>query len=109
MGLKGGRITVWPRGNFFVADGPYLYNKGSIFIGPVMHHGVKEREDLAMYFASIDECRLNDVQTAMNREEYGSMAAANIKGLADSYLGGEVCYQCNDDCLASLSCEPLAA
>ncbi|CAK9092818.1 unnamed protein product [Durusdinium trenchii] len=100
-------LSIWPRMSFFVDDGVYLNRHGSS-IGPVMHHGIKDPQDLPRYFADLDACRANRGADGawVSPEQLGQEALRLAEGYRDLYQQG-FCEQCAQHCVASFTCAPL--
>lgn len=105
QGLGDCVLSVWPRMNFFVADGVYLDNHGSS-IGPVMHHGIKSQEWMLSYFKDLEKCVVNP-SALVSPKQLGAKAIGLAEGYSHLYRKG-MCPQCTPDCLATFTCLPTA-
>ena len=105
QGLGDCVLSVWPRMNFFVADGVYLENHGSS-IGPVMHHGIKSQEWMLRYFKDLEKCVVNP-SALVSPKQLGHKAVGLAEGYSHLYRKG-MCPQCTPDCLATFTCLPTA-
>lgn len=110
---SGGVVTVWPRFNFWAADGVYMNKMGSREFGPVLHHGIKDAKDVTgHYFMNVSECRPHTANVMKTAAEVGS----HMLGMARSYqeyfpqgrnCPGTAATQCPERCLSTFSCWPL--
>lgn len=105
---SGGSLTIWPRHHFWVVDGLYSNFHASNSLGPVMHHGIKDRSVvLNTYYKSISKCELNVQKVLKEREEFGYQMLLFGRSYPDYYLPGASCKQCVERCMRTLSCPPL--
>lgn len=117
----GGRLALWGRAHFFVADGVYLAKASSEFFGPVFHHGIKEQSSVTdEYYSDISKCKLNKGRMH-SREGFVEKVFVQVKWLTDylTRLGvtfptvspGEAgnCSEtfCFKPCVLTLSCPLL--
>lgn len=69
---SGGSLTIWPRNHFWVMDGLYSNYRANDDLGPVMHHGIKDKAVVTgTYYKNIDRCELNKDKVHRSREQFG--------------------------------------
>jgi len=109
---RGGVLTVWPRFNFYAADGVYM-SKNSGPIGAVLHHGIKDKQDvLGHYYSDLPKCKLNTGKVQRAEGAIGRSADALVPMYPEFFLQGRNCTgtalrQCPARCMRTLSCYPL--
>eukprot|EP00928_Gymnodinium_smaydae_P039462 TRINITY_DN26957_c0_g1_i1.p1 TRINITY_DN26957_c0_g1~~TRINITY_DN26957_c0_g1_i1.p1 ORF type:complete len:1121 (+),score=244.71 TRINITY_DN26957_c0_g1_i1:157-3519(+) len=103
----GGRITVWPRIHFFVADGFFINFFASNFMGPVFHHGIKDATKVGeLFYDDVSTCRLSGKMLKQPRE-FGQSILSIVRGWKELYPQGKGCVQCVERCMHRFSCRPL--
>jgi len=81
----GGRLAMWGRAHFFVADGVYLAMISSDYFGPVFHHGIKEQSVvLKEYYSDLDQCKVRPSKR-FTREQFIRKIFSQVDWLT-SYL-----------------------
>jgi len=109
---KGGVVTVWPRLNFWAADGVYMGMSGSREVGPVLHHGIKDKNDvLGKYYFNLSRCE-GATTLLKDATKMGVHAIDVAHAYKDYFAQGKACKgtaarQCPDNCLRSFNCWPL--
>lgn len=103
-----GKVTIWPQLHFFVADGVSFELQASPLLGPVIHHGVKDRKLVetpygkeSKYYKNLDRCEINEAQLFVPLTGKGF----RMLGKGPSRFRG--CVQCVPECTRTLSCQPL--
>jgi len=105
-----GSVAIWPRLNFFVDDGAYMNFNASNFLGPVMHHGIKEPERVkAMYLTGEDSNATCGLKTERLESalQFGLQLLLTARAYAHLYPQGRACKQCIERCMRTVSCYPL--
>ncbi|CAJ1368336.1 unnamed protein product [Effrenium voratum] len=106
--MEGGSLTMWPRLEFFAADGVFLNRWASDEVGPIMHHGVKDPNDVtSFYYKDLDKCELNRSSVIRSAEQLGETALHLAQSYPEYFPAGRSCKQCAEHCMKSFSCEPL--
>eukprot|EP00929_Paragymnodinium_shiwhaense_P070390 TRINITY_DN3564_c2_g1_i2.p1 TRINITY_DN3564_c2_g1~~TRINITY_DN3564_c2_g1_i2.p1 ORF type:complete len:826 (-),score=190.34 TRINITY_DN3564_c2_g1_i2:219-2696(-) len=107
-GEPNGTLTVWPRLHFFVMDGVYSSLTASNYLGPVMHHGIKNADIVKQrYWKSLQRCELNSKVVLRSASQYGGMLLGLARSYPQFYKKGNKCKQCVERCVKTLSCKPL--
>jgi len=105
---SGGTLTIWPRMQFFVVDAFAVDASVSTYIGPVMLHNVKRREEVtSKYYRNVSRCEVDAVRALKTREELGRHALQYARDHPTMFPQGDTCVQCVERCMASFSCRPL--
>ncbi|CAK9094684.1 unnamed protein product [Durusdinium trenchii] len=95
--LPKGRLTMWPRLEFYVADGVFLNRWASSEIGPIMHHGVKDPQDVvSFYYKDLDQCEINETSVLRSAKELGETALHLAQSYPEYFPAGRGCKQCAD-------------
>merc|ERR1712107_139546 len=90
-----------------MGDGVYSNKHASDDIGPVVHHGIKDEQDVRRhYWSDLDTCRLNSHLVTRDAKEMGQQALRLGRGYKEHFQQGK-CKQCVERCLATYSCPPL--
>eukprot|EP00440_Ansanella_granifera_P001065 gb/GFBE01001148.1/.p1 GENE.gb/GFBE01001148.1/~~gb/GFBE01001148.1/.p1 ORF type:complete len:397 (+),score=77.09 gb/GFBE01001148.1/:1-1191(+) len=106
--LNNGSLTLWPRFEFFVADGIFLNSKASEDVGPIMHHGIKDPDQVTdLYYQDLSQCQISKTNIIRSAEELGTAALSMAQGYPEYFPEGHRCKQCADHCMKTFSCEPL--
>lgn len=106
--LPGGRITIWPRLQFWVTDASPLDGHASLEVGPVMHHGVKDKARvLQHYYKDLDSCELKGGPLRDSAQALGARALSVARARSDIFPQGTACPQCAERCMHNFSCRPL--
>jgi len=110
-----GNIAIWPRFSFFVTDFGYMEHWFSKDVGPIMHHGMKDKvQMLDLIWSDIDKCALAE-KSQVTAEKLGHQAWNCANGYGQDaerqgkqwFVLGKGCPQCLDDCMATFTCRPL--
>eukprot|EP00913_Durusdinium_trenchii_P020357 g19123.t1 len=98
--LPKGRLTMWPRLEFYVADGVFLNRWASSEIGPIMHHGVKDPQDVvSFYYKDLDQCEINETSVLRSAKELGETALHLAQSYPEYFPAGRGCKQCAETCM----------
>ena len=103
-------LTIWPRMSFFVDDGVYLGQKGNGLVGPVMHHGIKNGNDVEHhYFQNVWSCTVDGASSLVDESSLGHRAWQIAVGYPELYPQGASCSgpQCAEACVSNFTCSPL--
>jgi len=104
---EGGRLTVWPRMHSFILDGMYVGYQASNVMGPLLHHGIKEVSMVERYYYSdLKRCELK-TQALRTREGLGKVILQTAWRSPVILPSPQLCPQCNEACMSTLSCRPL--
>lgn len=102
-----GLLTIWPRLNFAAVDFVTLSSVASKFVGPVMLHGMKSREEVNRIYRNIQTCEVNP-DVLESKDVYGKRALRFSHCCPDLFPQlSRNCSQCVDRCMSSLTCRPL--
>jgi len=110
---RGGIVAVWPRFNFWAADGVYMSKAASREIGPLLHHGIKDSKDVTgHYYKNVSACVQNTENVIKSAAEIGIHAINLARGYKEYFPQGKDCpgtaiRQCPERCLGTFSCWPL--
>jgi len=102
-------LTIWPRMQFFVDDGVYLGKKASSLAGPVMHHGIKDANDVqGHYFQNVWSCVVN-ADVVVDPKSLGRDAAQFAASHPELYQLATGCtsVDCVDSCVWNFACRSL--
>jgi hypothetical protein len=106
--MHDGSLTLWPRLEFFTADGVFLNKKASEEVGPIMHHGIKDPADVTnLYYKDLSKCEISKENITRSAAALGESALNLAHGYPEYFPEGQDCKQCADHCMKTFSCEPL--
>eukprot|EP00440_Ansanella_granifera_P011634 gb/GFBE01012634.1/.p1 GENE.gb/GFBE01012634.1/~~gb/GFBE01012634.1/.p1 ORF type:complete len:334 (+),score=88.24 gb/GFBE01012634.1/:1-1002(+) len=106
--MHDGSLTLWPRLEFFSADGVFLNKKASEKVGPIMHHGIKDHEEVVnLYYKDLEKCEVNTDGVIRSAMAVGAYALDLAHSYPEYFPEGQKCRQCPDHCMFTFSCEPL--
>mmetsp|Transcript_58702 Transcript_58702/g.109910 ORF Transcript_58702/g.109910 Transcript_58702/m.109910 type:complete len:378 (-) Transcript_58702:119-1252(-) len=106
--MPGGSLTLWPRLEFYVADGVFLNRWASDEVGPMFHHGIKNPTDVtSFYYQDLDRCEVNESSVIRSAELVGETALHLAQSYPEYFPKGKACKQCAESCMKSFSCQPL--
>lgn len=105
--LKDGNITIWPRFHFVLLDAYQVLGQASPEFGPIMHHGMKEREKWKdHYFHDVQRCVANPAFTNMP-EAHWRLRVLRYARVYPAFFPTHGDYPLfNEVCLRSLTCDP---
>lgn len=106
--METGSLTLWPRLEFYVADGVFLNRWANDEVGPIMHHGVKDPKDVtSFYYQDLEQCQLNESAVLRPAQQLGETALHLAQSYPEYFPKGHGCKQCAEDCMKTFSCAPL--
>merc|ERR1712187_1034381 len=91
-----------------MGDGVYSQFAASNYMGPVMHHGIKNPDVVKKtYYKSISRCELNNQGVLKDFDRYSNIVLGLARGYPNFFPQGHSCKQCVERCMWNLSCPPL--
>ncbi|CAE7937999.1 unnamed protein product [Symbiodinium necroappetens] len=106
--LPAGSLTLWPRLEFYVADGVFLNRWASEEVGPVFHHGIKNPDEVtSFYYQDLEKCEVNASSVLRSAAQLGETALHLAQSYPEYFPAGSACKQCAERCMKSFSCQPL--
>ncbi|CAE7780988.1 unnamed protein product [Symbiodinium sp. CCMP2592] len=106
--MPGGSLTLWPRLEFYVADGVFLNRWASEEVGPVFHHGIKNPDEVtSFYYQDLERCEVNASSVLRSAAQLGETALHLAQSYPEYFPAGSACKQCAERCMKSFSCQPL--
>ncbi|CAE7242005.1 unnamed protein product [Symbiodinium natans] len=103
-----GSLTLWPRLEFYVADGVFLNRWASEEVGPMFHHGIKNPEDVSsFYYQDLGRCEVNAGSVLRSAAQLGETALHLARSYPEYFPAGSNCKQCAERCMESFTCQPL--
>jgi len=106
--MPGGSLTLWPRLEFYVADGVFLNRWASEEVGPVFHHGIKNPDEVtSFYYQDLERCEVNASSVLRSAAQLGETALHLAQSYPEYFPAGSTCKQCAERCMKSFSCQPL--